>query len=322
MSLTCPRAIPGDYTRWPPTAAPRPRGERQHTYLGLAAALRGAHHVPGFQPSTDRYVIFSDLHKGTREKHVDDFQHNEPLYCRALRYYLDRRYRLVLNGDIEEGWKADIRTILEAYRPTVLALEREFVRQGEDCYLRIYGNHDQAWANPQAVDRLLRPALGPIQVHPAVVLGSRILIVHGHQGDRYSDRHSRLSQRVVRYLWRPLQRWTALRVHATHSVATTCRPRDRHLAGWAREHRFLLIAGHTHRPFFPTEGSALPYLNGGSCVHRDGITGIEIDQGVIRLVQWSGLEGGASEAASRSPSNGFRRTVVHSAELAALLGAL
>jgi hypothetical protein len=47
----------------------------------------------------------------------------------------------------------------------------------------------------------------------------------------------------------------------------------------------MLIAGHTHRPHFPSKG-ALPYFNVGSCVHPRSITGIEIVREAIHLVEW------------------------------------
>jgi hypothetical protein len=38
---------------------------------------------------------------------------------------------------------------------------------------------------------------------------------------------------------------------------------------------------------YDTATPAAPhYINLGACVHTDGITGIEIDEGEIRLVKW------------------------------------
>jgi UDP-2,3-diacylglucosamine pyrophosphatase LpxH len=47
----------------------------------------------------------------------------------------------------------------------------------------------------------------------------------------------------------------------------------------------LLIVGHTHRPYLPGEKEP-PYCNTGSCVHPRCITGIEIENGEIRLIKW------------------------------------
>jgi hypothetical protein len=47
----------------------------------------------------------------------------------------------------------------------------------------------------------------------------------------------------------------------------------------------MLICGHTHRAKFP-KADELPYFNSGCCIHMQGITGIEIANGQIALVDW------------------------------------
>ena len=54
---------------------------------------------------------------------------------------------------------------------------------------------------------------------------------------------------------------------------------------WSIKNNTILVAGHTHRPVFPVVGSSL-YFNDGSCIHPNGITGLEIDNGSISLVRW------------------------------------
>jgi len=318
--------------------------ERDYTFQALDAARKGALHISNYQIHSDRYIIFSDVHKGDRERGSDDFQRNEMIYCYALQYYLDHDYRLILNGDVEEGWEAEYPAIIQAYESTAFAMERHFASQGNGRYLRIYGNHDLDWADPQQVNEHLVPVLGPIQVHPAVFLGDRIFIVHGHQGGIYSDRLARRSRFVVRYFWRPLQRIFGLQSNRAAENNLIRRNRDKHLYEWAKANRLLLIAGHTHRAMFRSfsktyqlkllrdqlleqlrtttdpylrfllpvaierinqtirasveeleedkeisrlEADPVPcYFNDGCCVHTNGITGIEIDRGEIRLVKW------------------------------------
>lgn len=283
--------------------------ERSHTFRALSRALGKALHIHDFQAARDRYIILSDLHKGSRHPKIDDFQRNDPIFGAALRYYLDQDYRLVLNGDIEEGWKASYDRILAAYEDTAYAMERAFAAQGQR-YFRTYGNHDDDWSDPRKVDRFLKPMLGPIKVHPAIILGNRIVIAHGHQGNWNSDRGAWLSQRVVRHLWRPVQRLTGLQQSSCPSENhTVIMPRDEHLSAWARANHLLLIAGHTHRPMFNSEYDAVfstHYINDGCCVHDGAITGLELDQGEIRLVKW----------------DSHCRTVLKSADLGALLAGL
>jgi UDP-2,3-diacylglucosamine pyrophosphatase LpxH len=280
------------------TRALSARIERTKTYRGLDEAVRRGLHISDFSLSRDRYIIFSDLHRGSGQKNVDDFLHNRDVYCHALSHYLGQDYRLVLNGDVEEGWKTNYRTVSRVYADTAVAAEREFASLSSTHYLRVYGNHDDALANPLLVRRYLGPVFGAMNVHPAIVLGGRIVIAHGHQGDFYSDRYAWLSRKAVRYGWRPIQRITGLELNHDAENSARLSARDHHLSAWARDNGLLLICGHTHRPHFPTpaSGAALPYLNDGACVHSDGITGIEIEGGEIRLIKWQ-LR---SDAAQRS----------------------
>jgi UDP-2,3-diacylglucosamine pyrophosphatase LpxH len=321
------------------------KNERAYTFKALDATRRAALHISDYQLKTDRYVILSDVHKGDGNRIGDDFLHNVQVYANALRYYLDHGYRLILNGDIEECWKARNSAIIEAHESGAFAMEREFARQGESHYLRIYGNHDDDWADPAKVDRYLRPVLGPVNVYSGVLLGERILITHGHQGDPNADRRAWFSRRVVRHCWKPIQRGFKLRINFAAENNLILGKRDRLLQDWAKANRLLLIAGHTHRPMFrpmskmallhavrewlshyldhtadahmrrllpvvieqisqviqvfddekkllddskPAALESVPYyLNGGACIHTNGITGIEIDRGEIRLVRWA-----------------------------------
>jgi UDP-2,3-diacylglucosamine pyrophosphatase LpxH len=168
-----------------------------------------------------------------------------------------------------------------------------------------------------------------------------VFLAHGHQGTTFSDRFGTLSRRIVRTFWRPFQRLTKIK---TNSPSTDWQLRHEHdiaMYNWAAgKSRLILIAGHTHHPVFPSphrlerlasalqEQQALSmdsqetralraeleaaraqeqpcYFNSGCCSFRDGqITGIEIADGQILLVQWMASEGGAS------------RTVLDAADLA------
>ena len=168
-----------------------------------------------------------------------------------------------------------------------------------------------------------------------------VFLAHGHQGTTFSDRFGPLSRRIVRTFWRPFQRLTKVK---TNSPSTDWQLRHEHdiaMYNWAAgRSRLILIAGHTHHAIFPSPrrierlASALEeqralsldspetralraeldaaraqeqpcYFNSGCCSFRDGqVTGIEIAEGQIRLVQWIASEAGPS------------RTVLDSADLA------
>jgi UDP-2,3-diacylglucosamine pyrophosphatase LpxH len=336
------------------------RSVKKDTFSALDRALRNAHRIESFRPEKDRFIVFSDIHKGDGKTKSDDFVHNANLYRFALRHYFDLGYSLILNGDCEDCWETDPADIVRAYRDTAFAAERRFNENGR--YFRIAGNHDDDWNDPVKVDRFLAGAVGSVKVWPAVLLGGRILVLHGHQGDSFDDRRAGRSRWAIRNIWAPLQRWgltdkmwPVLRLFGFVESGQAAqnnfirRERDRLLYEWANQRGLLLIAGHTHRGMFRSfskidqvravktglqqrirtarsEGERLQllvgidfidrviresseelkkdklrnrldenpvpcYFNDGCCVHTNGMTGIEIDRGVIRLVKWEVSDG-------------------------------
>ena len=227
----------------------------------------------------ERLVIFSDHHKGARDG-ADDFWICERAYNAALAYYLESGYELMILGDAEELWENKPKTVFECYEHT-LELEAKFHARG--CYTRFFGNHDLDWRNPKRVrDELATPfdkvatpfdkagereSRPPLRVLEALKLhlhrdGEQMglaFLFHGHQGTPSSDYFAWASEPLVRFLWRPLQRWRKLpsvsparnyNLRETHETAT---------AEWAKQRpadggfRPIAIAGHTHRPVFPTK---------------------------------------------------------------------
>jgi len=54
---------------------------------------------------------------------------------------------------------------------------------------------------------------------------------------------------------------------------------------WIKKHKVILVCGHTHRLKFPKPGE-VSYFNSGCCINTKGITGIEIVNNKIMVVQW------------------------------------
>ena len=80
------------------------KSEKQYTFKSLDKDSANALKVP-FDIKQDKIIIISDVHKGDRQKGSDDFERNETIYCCALDYYFKNNFKLVLAGDIEEGWE-------------------------------------------------------------------------------------------------------------------------------------------------------------------------------------------------------------------------
>ena len=209
-----------------------------------------------------RYIIFSDHHKGARNG-ADDFRRCEQAYNAALAYYYADGYTLVELGDVEELWEERPRPVLAAYQHSLM-LSARF--HAANRYLRIYGNHDDAWSFADQVQRHLSDIYGAgLHVYESARLrlmdGDRergiIWLIHGHQGTTDSDRFSWFSRLAVRFIWRPIQRLFNI---SLNTPAKDWLLRERHniaLYLWAAaQSQLLLIAGHTHRPVFKSKSRA------------------------------------------------------------------
>lgn len=238
-----------------------------------------------------RYILLSDQHKGVRDG-ADDFRRCEAAYDAALGYYLEGGHTLVVLGDAEELWEATPQDIFTSYRHT-LELEGEFHRAGR--YQRVWGNHDDLWANKLAVRTLLDPVFPGIRVPEAVrlrftdrgrVLGTMFL-VHGHQGERWSDRWSRFARLPVRYVWPMVQRVTGRSLNTPARDFRLRKRRDVAMYGWAEEMRgVVLVAGHTHAPIFrsrPRSAGVEAMLEAAREARADAPGDAEAEERVRRL---------------------------------------
>lgn len=222
---------------------------------GLQKAYDGKPLRVDFHVESDKWVIFSDQHRGQRDG-ADDFARCERAYNAALGYYYEMGYTLVVLGDAEELWESSPKAVTRAYANT-LALEAQFQARGR--YIRCYGNHDSDWQREFAVKRYLHGIYGPqLEVHEAIRVSVRaadmqlgeLFLVHGHQGT-LDYQYKWLSRFAVRYGWSIIQRIFNIR---STTPAQDFALRHKHnvaMYRWVeRLPATILIAGHTHRPVF------------------------------------------------------------------------
>jgi UDP-2,3-diacylglucosamine pyrophosphatase LpxH len=245
-----------------------------------------------------RYIFFSDSHRGDNSL-SDEFARNQNIFLYALKYYYYNGYTYIEVGDGDELWEySQFKHIRTAHSDIFHFLQRF---HDEERLIMIYGNHNMALRNKDYVRRnfhyyydeyndeenQLFFGLEPCE---AVVLkhnrtGQEILTVHGHQGDLMNDQLWFVSMLMMRYFWRLMHvigfqnpSSPAKNVHKRHKI-------EKLYNKWIENNRKMLICGHTHRPKFP-KSDDLPYFNTGCCIHSRGITGLEIDDGKIMLVEW------------------------------------
>lgn len=220
--------------------------------------------------SQDRFVIFTDHHKGARND-ADDFIAAEATYLAALDHYLEQNFTLIIAGDAEDLWEERPQAVLASYR-RVFESEARFY---PERYLRIHGNHDDLWQSPYQREKYLGEFFPGIEFHDGILFtvsgevlrsaaapqskallppdagapGGELLLVHGHQGTLDSDAMASLSQFLVRNIYRLFQILTKLGRSTPASDACLRALHDTMLYHWvAGKERLILIAGHTHRP--------------------------------------------------------------------------
>ncbi len=238
----------------------KPEKYQRQIAKGLEGPFRAPSHRMSRELDSLRLIIFSDLHRGVRDG-ADDFQRCERAYNAALAYYFRAGYTLCLLGDVEELWECRPGPVIQKYGHS-LALEERYHREGR--YWRIWGNHDDLWSYPKAVQKHLGSMglNGPVweslrlEVRDEGTRLGELFLIHGHQGTMASDRFGRWARLPVRYLWRNWQRLTKV---ASTTPARDYELRKKHdeaMYRWAlskREMGVILFAGHTHRPVFRSE---------------------------------------------------------------------
>jgi len=249
-------------------------------------------------------MIISDCHRGTGSA-ADNFAKNKNIYHAALNHYMRKGFTYIELGDGDELWENRCFSMIALAHKDTFELLSQFHKSGR--LHMIYGNHDMDKKNPAWVARYLEgsPVTGyaggndipdthlfpGIEIHDGLILthnttGRKILLIHGHQADFFNYRLWRLARFLVRYFWRSLEL-----IGVQNPFDTPRRPGRRNmveklLIDWCRQENIMLIAGHTHRPYFPKPDEP-QYYNDGSCVSRQHITCMEIENDHISLVKWS-----------------------------------
>ncbi len=204
---------------------------------------------------TAKYVVMSDLHKGNGND-ADDFKTALPNYLAACNYYNNKNFTYIALGDIEELWENDISQVYKEYKNTFEA-EKKFIN--DQKFYKIVGNHDLYWNNtPYFADEWLKKLYGKkIPIYEGILIRLKtelkelkILLTHGHQGDKTSD-GNKFSKWFVANVWTKIQAFLDINVNAPSKDFLL---RDKHnklMYEWSMEQNdLLLITGHTHKPVF------------------------------------------------------------------------
>jgi UDP-2,3-diacylglucosamine pyrophosphatase LpxH len=247
-----------------------------------------------------QFVIFSDLHRG-RGDWADDFMHNSLIFTNALDFYFREGVTYIELGDGDELYEnRHLDDIVRAHESVFLLLDK-FHKENRLFY--IVGNHNLQMGNERWRSRELEAARTHIPdlfdnlvTYVSALIGDRIFLFHGHQGDFFNDSLFPVARFFVRYFWRPLQNIFGWRDPT--SPAQSIKKRNKvelSIMEWARKNRIVAVAGHTHRPIFMslTKQQNLAgmksqpyYFNSGCGIHPRCVTCLEISGMKISLVKW------------------------------------
>lgn len=247
---------------------------------------------------SSRYIFFSDLHRGD-DSISDEFARNQTLMVSALQYYYKSGYTYVEVGDGDELWEHPNFKHIRTAHTDVFTVLKEFYSKNR--LIMLYGNHNIYLKNKNYVSKnyyfyydeytesqeKLFVGLKPVEALRLryAQTGQEILVVHGHQGDFFNDQGWFLSMIALRYFWK-FMHLVGFRNPASPAKNQSKRHKiEKNYTKWIQKHNVMLICGHTHRLKFPRKNQ-MPYFNTGCCIHTKGITGIEIADGKIMLVQW------------------------------------
>lgn len=244
---------------------------------------------------SDKIVIMSDLHRGAGDN-FDNFLKNRNIYNAALINYLKNDFTYIELGDGDDMWEVDncqeiVFEHLESFR-----LLKEFHKKKK--LIMLYGNHDLIKRDPKVFKKCFykyfnkdtssyEDLLDDLDIHESLVLdygGKEIFLFHGHQLDILNSSFWHLSRFLVSFVWKKLEH---IGLKDPTKAAKNYPPNHKvkKLSKWGKENNLILISGHTHKPTFSKIGEG-NYFNDGSCIHPNGITCLEIENGYISLVKW------------------------------------
>jgi hypothetical protein len=210
--------------------------------------------VISFDSNTDKFIIFSDQHKGAKNG-ADDFMLCEPNYLAALDYYHQNDFFFIAMGDCEELWE---NTLLAVKKHQQASFEKEKQFFINNRGIKIFGNHDLQWQNDPFAPFQLKSIFGcEVPVYEGVVLQTHvdkypvnIFCTHGHQGDKASDGNW-FSKFFVAKIWAPLQTLVKINPNTPAYDAQLKTLHNSIMYEWsAAQENVFLITGHTHQPVF------------------------------------------------------------------------
>jgi len=224
---------------------------------------------------SDRFVIVSDLHMGDGSSH-DDFKRTSSLFSNVFeKFYFERGFKVILNGDVEDLHKFILDRVLQKWN-RIYELFKRF--HDEISLFRLHGNHDP-WFYFSSGDNVFHRQFEALRMkfHEA-----DLFFLHGHQASNWIERLHNLNKVFFKTIINPL-RIPSFSLDLGRKGITV---KESRLAEFSQTHRVTTFMGHTHRPLFGKDSKVPLLYNSGAAIGKKGITTLEIDRGRLNLVHW------------------------------------
>ncbi|WP_425390147.1 hypothetical protein [Ekhidna sp.] len=189
--------------------------------------------------SQKRWVIFSDLHMGDGGS-TDDFKQNSGLFISALeKYYLKKDHALILNGDVEELQRFQVKKIVNKWRQ-VYDLFDQF--NAKSALFKTIGNHDLEL-------QLMKELPFDYKLYESLRLSfgkENLFVFHGHQASKKYQEHNELIGFTLKYFANPL----GIKSYSVSHSSKKQYKIEKRVYGFSSFNKVVSIIGHTHRPLF------------------------------------------------------------------------
>lgn len=246
---------------------------------------------------SSKFVIMSDCHRGSGDNY-DNFIRNQNIFNSALRHYYKNGFTYIELGDGDEMWEVtNYKKIVDEHLDSFKEMKKF---NDDNRLIMIFGNHDMEKKKKDVFNSIFstyynqalqkeEDLLKNLQIYESLVLNYKnreIFMLHGHQVDFLNSTLWKLSRFLVRHIWKRLELILIKDPTSAARNYNVTKTVEKKLQTWSIKNNKIVIAGHTHRPIFPQSDESL-YFNDGSCIHPNGITGLEILNGNIALIRWS-----------------------------------
>ncbi len=226
---------------------------------------------------SDRIVIVSDLHMGDGSFN-DDFHRTSSLFKNVFQnYYLEKGFKLILNGDVEELHKFILDRIIHRW-DSIYEIFKRF--QEELSIFKIHGNHDP-WLHFLGDHGVIHQQMESLRLK---FQNADLFFLHGHQSSPWLERLHNLNTTLLRRVVKPLQ----FKNFALDLGKKAITKKETRMSEFSIKNKIISFVGHTHRPLFGTQSGSPLLYNSGAAIGNKGITTLEIDRGRLNLVHWWG----------------------------------